>query len=109
MTGEQLMIYCQHQLICIAEGWNKMLPAAYMEGEGSTLIINLFIPVDCSVALISLLVEMEIKKGDKIYKWQWLTVKHKLESWSIKIWEILKLAVDIVYKTALAGDWAMCV
>lgn len=65
MTGEQLMIYCQHQLICIAEGWNRMLPAAYMEGEGSTLIINLFIPVDCSVALISLLVEMDIKNEIK--------------------------------------------
>lgn len=42
-----------------------MLPAAYMEGEGSTLIINLFIPVDCSVALISLLVEMDIKNEIK--------------------------------------------
>lgn len=51
MTGEQFMIYCQHQLICIAEGWNGMLPAAYMAGKGSTLIINPFIPAGCSGAL----------------------------------------------------------
>lgn len=51
-----------------------MLPAAYVEGKGSRLVINPFIPVGCTVALTTVVGGKwrETKEIKHIYdsKWQ---------------------------------------